>query len=139
MNEKMKLSAVSITIILCMSCTNSDSTKENNTVIQQPTLSKSRRANKEVSSESKVKLEVKTYQNDSAIKGWGYDIYADGALYIHQPHIPAVPGNNGFQSEQKAETAGNFAVYKIRNNIMPPSISVKELDSLGVLLSETKN
>ncbi len=126
MNEKMKLSAVSIAIILCISCTNSDSAKEDNTVIQQP-------VNKEVSSDTKVKLEVKTFPNDSTIKGWGYDIYADGALYIHQPHIPAVPGNKGFQSAQKAETAGNFAVYKIRNNIMPPSISVQELDSLGVL------
>ena len=126
MNEKMKLSAVSIAIIVCISCTNSDSAKEDNTVIQQP-------VNKGVSSDNKVKLEVKTFQNDNGIKGWGYDIYADGALYIHQPHIPAVPGNKGFQSAQKAETAGNFAVYKIRNNIMPPSISVQELDSLGVL------
>jgi hypothetical protein len=127
MNEKMKLSAVSMAIILCMSCTNSDSAKEDNTFIQQPA------ANKEISSDTKIKLEVKTYQNDSTLKGWGYDIYADGALYIHQPHIPAVPGNKGFQSVQKAKTAGNFAVYKIRNNIMPPSVSVKELDSLGVL------
>ena len=127
MNEKMKISAVSIAIILFISCTNSDNAKEDNAVIQQP------KANKEVFSDTKVKLEVKTFQNDNGIKGWGYDIYADGALYIHQPHVPAVPGNNGFQSEQKAETTGNFAVYKIRNNIMPPSISVEELDSLGVL------
>jgi Domain of unknown function (DUF4907) len=127
MNEKMKLFAVSIAIILCMSCTNSDSAKEDNTVIQQPA------ANKEISSDTKVILEVKTYQNDSAIKEWGYDIYADGVLYIHQPHIPAVPGNKGFQSVQKAETAGNFAVYKIRNNILPPTISVVELDSLGLI------
>ena len=133
MNEKMKLFAVSIAIILFMSCTNSGGAKKDNTVIQQPAT------NKEVSSDTKVKLEVKIYQNDSTPKGWGYDIYADDALYIHQPHIPAVPGNKGFQSAQKAETAGNFAVYKIRNNIMPPTISVKELDSLGVLLSETKN
>ena len=62
MNEKMKLSAVSIVIILCMSCTNRDSAKEDKPVIQQP-------INKEISSENKVKLEVKIYQNDSSIKG----------------------------------------------------------------------
>ena len=124
MNEKMKLSAVSVAIILCMSCTNSDSVKEVNTVMQQ--------TNK-VPSERKEKLEVKTCSNGSAINEWGYDIYADGALYIHQPHIPAVPGNKGFKSAQQADAAGNFAVYKIRNNIMPPTISVRELDSLGVL------
>ena len=123
----MKLFTLSIAIILFISCTNRDSAKEDNTVIQQSV------ANKDVSADTNVKLEVKTYQNDNTIKGWGYDVYADGVLYIHQPHIPAVPGNKGFQSAQQAETAGNFAVYKIRNNIMPPTISVKELDSLGVL------
>ena len=123
----MKLFTLSIAIILFISCTNRDSAKEDNTVIQQSV------AIKDVSADTNVKLEVKTYQNDNTIKGWGYDVYADGVLYIHQPHIPAVPGNKGFQSAQQAETAGNFAVYKIRNNIMPPTISVKELDSLGVL------
>ena len=123
----MKLFTLSIAIILFISCTNRDSAKEDNTVIQQSV------AIKDVSADTNVKLKVKTYQNDNTIKGWGYDVYADGVLYIHQPHIPAVPGNKGFQSAQQAETAGNFAVYKIRNNIMPPTISVKELDSLGVL------
>ena len=123
----MKLFTLSIAIILFISCTNRDSAKEDNTVIQQSV------ANKDVSADTNEKLEVKTYQNDNIIKRWGYDVYADGVLYIHQPHIPAVPGNKGFQSAQQAETAGNFAVYKIRNNIMPPTISVKELDSLGVL------
>ena len=127
MNEKMKLSALSIASILFMSCTNSDSNKADNTVIQQGAT------NKEVSSDAKVKLEVRTFQNDSNLNGWGYDIYTDGALYIHQPHIPAVSGNKGFQTAQQAETAGSFAVYKIRNNIMPPTISVNELDSLDVL------
>ncbi|HMJ46009.1 MAG TPA: DUF4907 domain-containing protein [Ferruginibacter sp.] len=80
----------------------------------------------------RINLEIKTFQNKDDTKGWGYDIYNEGRLYIHQPHIPAVPGNNGFRSQQNAEKAGNFAVYKIRHNIMPPTISVHELDSLKV-------
>jgi len=127
MKVEIKLFAFSLAIALFLSCTNRDNGKENNTDIQQPD------ADKEVPFNNKVELEVKTYQNDSTIKRWGYDVYADGALYIHQPHIPAVPGNRGFKSEQNAQTAGNFAVYKIRNNIVPPTISVEELDSLGVL------
>ncbi len=83
--------------------------------------------------ENNIKTKVKTYQNSIPGNGWGYDIYADGKLYIHQPHIPAVNGNRGFQSQQNAEKAGNFAAYKIGNNIMPPTISVQELDSLGVI------
>ena len=89
--------------------------------------------NKTVPANLGLQLEVKIYSNESDLKGWGYDIYNDGQIYIHQPNIPAIPGNRGFSSQQHAKTIGEFAVYKIRNNIMPPTISVEELDSLGVL------
>lgn len=84
-----------------------------------------------------AKIEVKTINNEVStqekLTGWGYDIYIFGSLYIHQPNIPAVPGNRGFKTEADAKKAGAWAVHKIRNNIMPPTISVEELDSLGVL------
>src|SRR6186713_2847697 len=35
-------------------------------------------------------IEVKTFKNDSVLKGYGYDIYVDNSLKVHQPHIPAV-------------------------------------------------
>ncbi len=66
-------------------------------------------------------------------RGWGYDILADGAIYIHQPNVPAIMGNNGFSSEENARKAGEFVIGKIRNNIVPPSVTPEELDSLGVL------
>ena len=78
-------------------------------------------------------IEVRTFKNDSILKGFGYDIYVDNALKVHQPHIPAVSGNKGFSTEEKAKRAGEFVGNKFRNNIMPPSVSPKELDSLGVL------
>ena len=78
-----------------------------------------------------AKIEVKAINNEAT--GWGYDIYISGGLYIHQPHIPAVAGNRGFKTEADAKKAGAWAVHKIRNNIMPPTINVQELDSLGVL------
>ena len=65
-------------------------------------------------------------------EGWGYDIYNNGKLYIHQTSIPAVSGNRGFETEEAAKKAGDFVAYKIQNNIMPPTVSVEELDSLGV-------
>lgn len=78
-------------------------------------------------------IEVRTFKNDSVLKGFGYDIYVDKSLKVHQPHIPAVSGNRGFSSEEKAKRAGEFVGNKFRNNIMPPSVNTKELDSLGVL------
>ena len=65
--------------------------------------------------------------------GWGYDIMINGTMHIHQPNIPAVMGNNGFSSYEKAKTAGEFVVQKMRNNILPPFVTPEELDSLGVL------
>ena len=75
-------------------------------------------------------LEIKTFETSV---GWGYDIFVDGKKYIHQEQIPSVPGTKGFKSEEKARKAAEFIIYKIRNNIMPPSVTPEELDSLGVL------
>lgn len=66
-------------------------------------------------------------------QGWGYRILMDGKVYINQPHIPAITGNQGFSSEQKAQITADFAIEKIMNGISPPTISSDELESLGVL------
>src|SRR5687767_6963704 len=58
-------------------------------------------------------MEVKTFEvNDTLnrkLQGWGYDIYINGKRAIHQPIIPAIPGNNSFSSEEKARKAGIYA------------------------------
>lgn len=82
-------------------------------------------------------ITVKTFQNDSVknnLSGYGYDIYIDssGSPTVHQPNIPAVPGNKGFATESDAKRIGELVAGKVKNNIMPPSISPAELDSLGV-------
>ncbi len=79
----------------------------------------------------KTKIEIKIFQNKE-ISGFGYDIILDGHIYVHQPNIPALPGNNGFSSEENARKVAGLVSYKIRNNIMPPTVEVKELDSLGI-------
>jgi len=66
--------------------------------------------------------------------GFGYNILIDGALFIHQNSIPSLPGNNGFSSKEKAECVANLVIHKLKNNIMPPSVSKQELDSLKILI-----
>ncbi len=78
-------------------------------------------------------VEIKTFSNEADLKGYGYDIYLNQKLYVHQPHVPAVAGSKGFSTPENAKRTGEFVAYKIRNNIMPPSVSPRELDSLGVL------
>ena len=82
-------------------------------------------------------LTLKVFKNDTlknglTIAGFGYDIFRKNILFIHQPTIPAVGGNAGFSSAEKAEKTAKLMLYKIANNIMPPSVSIQELDSLGI-------
>jgi hypothetical protein len=76
-----------------------------------------------------ITVEIVPAPNDT----YGYNIHIEDRKLIHQPSVPAIPGVEGFKTEEDAMTVGEFVKEKIRNNIFPPSISVKDLDSLGVL------
>ena len=65
--------------------------------------------------------------------GYGYKIYENGKLVIHQPNIPAVSGNKTFTSSDKAQITADFVIMKLEKGISPPSVTQAELDSLGVL------
>ncbi len=64
---------------------------------------------------------------------WGYDIYKNGRLFIHQPAIPAIPGNKGFTTIAAAEKTASKVMEKIRKGDNPPSVSIKEMQQMGVL------
>lgn len=98
-----------------------------------PTVDKPIPGKKSSVSVNNKSADIKIFRNDSALYGFGYDIYVDGKIYVHQPNIPAVQGNRGFTSEQKARRTAELVVYKILNNILPPSVDTRELDSLGVV------
>jgi len=78
-------------------------------------------------------LTYKIISGENGTVGFGYDIYVNGKMYVHQPTIPAVPGNRAFSSGQKAAQAAQLVIYKIQNNILPPTVEVRELDSLHLL------
>ncbi|MCE2713513.1 MAG: DUF4907 domain-containing protein [Cryomorphaceae bacterium] len=65
--------------------------------------------------------------------GFGYQILKDGQLMIEQQQIPAIQGIRYFSSEADALKTGELALKKIKDHLFPPTISVEELDSLGVL------
>jgi len=64
---------------------------------------------------------------------FGYDIYMYDAMFIHQPSRPGLPGNPGFATEEDARKVAELVIKKIRNNEMPPTITIDELRELGVL------
>ena len=79
---------------------------------------------------NQVNIETKVIQVEN---GYGYEIYIDGKKYIHQDIIPAIQGNKAFSTPENAQKTADFVASKIINNIIPPSVTVKELDSLNVL------
>lgn len=74
--------------------------------------------------------EVKTFPVESG--GWGYDISVNQEPYIHQPNIPAINGNIPFKTEEDALKVAALVEQKIKGNIMPPGITVEELQLLGI-------
>jgi hypothetical protein len=69
---------------------------------------------------------------DSEHTGFGFEILQGSSPLIIQPHIPAIQGIKGFDTKEQAAIIGNYMIYKINNGIMPPSISVQDLDSLEI-------
>lgn len=80
------------------------------------------------------KFEVVTFQNDSPVGGWGFDIYVDGRRYIHQPTVPVVAGVSGFETMEQSERAGGMMVTKIKEGRMPPALDRRDLELLGLKL-----
>lgn len=69
----------------------------------------------------------------AANKTFGYDILLFGRPLVHQPNIPGLPGNEGFTTKERAKKVAEFVVKKIRNNEMPPTVTIEELNNMGVL------
>jgi hypothetical protein len=63
---------------------------------------------------------------------YGYDIYDKGHLLIHQLSIPGLPGNKGFVRRKDAVKIAGLVIYKLERHLLPPSVSRRELDSLGI-------
>jgi hypothetical protein len=66
-------------------------------------------------------------------KTFGYDILLYGRPLVHQPNIPGLPGNDGFTTKERAKTVAEFVVKKIRRNEMPPTVTIEDLNNMGVL------
>ena len=107
-----------IPLTILLSCGESEKTSNNNN------------NNNEVEAQNKQNVTAKAIKLEN---GWGYDIYINEKRYIHQYIIPAISGMHTFPTEEKALKVADFVVEKIEEGIIPPFVTPKELDSLGVL------
>mgnify|MGYP000190005185 CR=1 FL=1 len=82
-----------------------------------------------------ISYRTEVFQIDT---GWGYKIYKNGKLYIEQRLIPAVNGHFLFETYEDAFQTGVFVMNRMSEQKGLPSVSIEELDSLGVLYQEVK-
>jgi hypothetical protein len=85
----------------------------------------------EAGTTSKSKLTYKII--NSANQTFGYDIFSDGKLLIHQPSIPGMSGNEGFKSKQASEKVAQLVINKVKKGEMPPTVTKEELKKLNVI------
>jgi Domain of unknown function (DUF4907) len=69
---------------------------------------------------------------------YGYDIISNGQLLIHQPSIPAVPGNTGFSQRKDAEKVAKLVITKIKQGEFPPRITQADLKNLDIRVAAQK-
>lgn len=133
---------IPLSYILIFSCSDNNHNEEKENKIEENNSDKNTiqaieevRKNPYENANIEVKIidNTKSQNSEPKISGFGYDILVDGTLFIHQPNIPAVPGNNGFKNEADAKKVAELMTYKIKNNIVPPTITIEEMDSLKVL------
>ena len=124
--------------------------KEDKQIKQEKEVKQARQEKKELETKPKFDMgkEVKEQNNPyadaqittkiipSAKNTFGYDILIESSplvQLIHQPNIPGLPGNEGFSTKEKAQKVADFVVQKIRRNEMPPIVTIKDLNNMGVL------
>ena len=83
-------------------------------------------------------ISIQIFRNDTLpgsekSDGYGYDIFIGKDRYIRQQYIPAIQGHAAFSTPAKAYKTASLIANKIRQHILPPTVSVGELDSMGVL------
>ena len=62
---------------------------------------------------------------------WGYEIFVNNKVYIHQDVIPAMQGNKHFASKKEAKLVGKLVLKKLMNK-ETPAVNTGELKQLGI-------
>lgn len=75
-------------------------------------------------------------ENENKPGSWGYIIEFNHHLLIRQFTIPALEGEQPFNSKNDAEKVGILVTSKL-NQSLHPSVTKRELAALGIIKSST--
>ncbi|HVU55344.1 MAG TPA: DUF4907 domain-containing protein [Puia sp.] len=66
------------------------------------------------------------------VKGWGYNIFTDGKIYIHQDIVPAIPTRMGFRTKEDAMAVGKKVYDRLVAGQMP-MVTAEEVRDMGIV------
>ncbi len=90
---------------------------------------------KSTSKDSPKKMEtssVFSFKITTQEDGYGYEVLKNRRAFIKQPNIPAIEGQKSFATKEQAITTAKFVIEKLKKGTLPPSVTIQELDSLGI-------
>lgn len=61
---------------------------------------------------------------------FGYIIEQNQTPIIHQDVIPSLPGNKGFADSLHALRIAHLVIYKLKNELFPPSVTREEINNI---------
>jgi len=64
---------------------------------------------------------------------YGYNIFSNGKLLIHQTTIPGIPGMEGFKKKSAAEKVAKLIISKIAKGEIPPTITIEEMKKIKAI------
>jgi hypothetical protein len=86
-----------------------------------------------VQSKSSPSANAISYKIITATDGsFGYDIFNGDHRLIHQMSIPGRPGNKGFRHKSDARKVAALVADKLHRQIVPPTVTAHEMDSLKI-------
>ena len=63
---------------------------------------------------------------------FGYDIFQNNRMVIHQPIIPGTSGAHGFKTKSDAEKVAQLVMQKMKNGERRPTVTSEELNKIGI-------
>ena len=85
---------------------------------------------KQANKEQAAKQTITHFVMKNADGTYGYSIFIEGNMTYHQPNIPAMSGNKGFEKVEHAEAVAKLAIQKIKEGESPPTVSVEEVERI---------
>lgn len=112
-----------------VSCINKNSMDKN--VISDKQISQ-----QTVYDETRAYVKFRSFQNPDST--WGFTIFVNSRPFLLYKKIPVTKAKLGFVSRTDAEKVAGIFVKMINNGNMKPSIDLKGLDTLGIIIRNKK-